>query len=86
MNIDNCKSYATEGVKKMTSQPKYHVSLVADGEQIVSIKATKIGSFASFSKAATAAKKAARTRRDCINYGPTSVAYVGNEATAVIVW
>ena len=45
-----------------------------------------IGRYDDKAKAMAAAKRAAHTRRDCETYGPTSICYVGREATAVVSW
>ena len=49
-------------------------------------KTTLIGVYADKIDAMKAAKKAARSRRDCEPYGPSSIAYVGREITAVVAW
>lgn len=46
----------------------------------------EIGKYDDKIKAMAAAKRAARTRRDCQTYGPSSLAYVGREITAVVAW
>lgn len=60
----------------------YHVYLVTpthmDGDLV--------GRFADKAEAMTAAKRAARTRRDCEVYGPSSICFVGRDATAVVSW
>ena len=50
------------------------------------IKTAKVGEYEDKAKAMKEAKRAARTRRDCVTYGPTSLAYVGREVTAVVSW
>ena len=45
-----------------------------------------LGRFCDKAKAMCAAKRAAHTRTDCQTYGPTSLAYVGREVTAVVAW
>jgi len=45
-----------------------------------------VGEYERKDKAMAAAKKAAHTRRDCQTYGPSSLAYVGDEITAVVAW
>ena len=63
----------------------YTVSTVShdESDQIISLQ---IGTFADKAEAMKAAKRAAHTRKDCINYGPTSIAYVGRDLTAVVAW
>jgi hypothetical protein len=46
----------------------------------------RVGEYQRKDKAMAAAKKAAHTRRDCQTYGPSSLAYVGDEITAVVAW
>lgn len=50
------------------------------------IATTEIGRYSDKVRAMNAAKRAARTRDDCISYGPSSLAYVGNDITAVVAW
>lgn len=45
-----------------------------------------VGTYADKIEAMRAAKRAARTRKDCETYGPNSIAYVGRETTAVVAW
>lgn len=45
-----------------------------------------VGTYKTIEKAMAAAKRAAKTRRDCVTYGPSSIAYIGIEATAVVAW
>ena len=45
-----------------------------------------VGTYADKIEAMRAAKRAARTRKDCETYGPSSICYVGREATAVVSW
>jgi hypothetical protein len=47
---------------------------------------SRIGAFADKGEAMKIAKRAAHTRKDCITYGPSSLAYVGSELTAVVAW
>lgn len=62
----------------------YTVSTVSRIDGLIT--AADQGRFADKSSAMKAAKRAARTRSDCISYGPTSLAYVGREITAVVSW
>lgn len=62
----------------------YTVSLVREINDRITVET--VGDYANIGKAIIAAKRAARTRKDSINYGPTSFAYVGREATAVVAW
>lgn len=50
------------------------------------IHTDEIGRYADKIEAMKVAKSAARTRRDCVTYGPSSLAYVGREVTAVVAW
>lgn len=50
------------------------------------LNTVEIGKYDDKIKAMAAAKRAARTRKDCQSYGPTSLAYVGSELTAVVAW
>jgi hypothetical protein len=62
----------------------YTVSLVRSIDDQVTVE--PMGQYSDIDKAITAAKRASRTRKDCISYGPSSFAYVGREATAVVAW
>lgn len=63
----------------------YYVSLsYIDENGLVTVR--EIGTFGSKARAMSAAKRAARTRKDCVPYGPSSIAYVGRDATAVVSW
>lgn len=62
----------------------YTVSIIREANDRV--ETNVIGTYADKSKAMRAAKRAARTGNDCELYGPTSLAYVGREATAVVAW
>lgn len=64
-----------------TTYNVYIVTLSADG-----IEQAKMGEYADKAKAMNAAKRAARTRKDCQPYGPDSLCYVGPDATAVVSW
>jgi hypothetical protein len=63
----------------------YVVSTVSrdEGDRIIT---SRIGAFADKGEAMKIAKRAAHTRKDCITYGPSSLAYVGSELTAVVAW
>lgn len=50
------------------------------------ISTTTVGSYADKETAMRTAKRSARTRSDCRKYGPSSIAYVGREVTAVVAW
>lgn len=50
------------------------------------IHTDEIGRYEDKVDAMKVAKRAARTRRDCVTYGPSSLAYVGREVTAVVAW
>lgn len=50
------------------------------------IAVAEIGRHSDKGKAMQAAKKAARTRSDCQPYGPSSLAYIGRDVTAVVAW
>ncbi len=50
------------------------------------IHTDEIGRYDDKTTAMKVAKRAARTRRDCVTYGPTSLAYIGREVTAVVAW
>lgn len=50
------------------------------------LSTAEIGKYEDKAKAMTVAKRAARTRKDCQSYGPSSLAYVGREITAVVAW
>lgn len=52
----------------------------ADARQV------EVGVYADKVRAMNAAKRAARTRKDCEVYGPASLCYVGKDATAVVAW
>ena len=63
---------------------KYHVGTVyRDADDKI---ATREHNFASKAKAMDKAKKLAETANDCVSYGPTSLAYVGEKLTAVVSW
>ena len=62
----------------------YTVSLVSEINNQITSK--DVGTYTDIDRAISAAKKAARTRKNSINYGPSSFAYVGREATAVVAW
>jgi hypothetical protein len=62
----------------------YTVSTIINTER--GIETAAIGTFADKVEAMTAAKRAARTRRDCQIYGPSSLCYVGRDITAVVAW
>ena len=71
-----------KGEDKMTQA--YTVSTVQlVNDQVV---ADKIGSYPTKSEAMAAAKRAAKTRSDCTIYGPSSLAYHGQDITAVVSW
>ncbi len=50
------------------------------------IETAIIGRYADKIAAMKAAKRAAAARKDCVPYGPSSLAYVGREVTAVVAW
>ncbi len=50
------------------------------------IETAVLGRYTDKIDAMKAAKRAARTRSDCQPYGPSSIAYVGRELTAVVAW
>jgi hypothetical protein len=62
----------------------YTVSTVR--EQDGRVTTAPVGAFRDIRKAFAAARRAAHTRKDCVNYGPTAVAFVGREITAVVIW
>ncbi len=64
----------------------YVVSTVSRDEKGNLVLPPPIGTFTDKRAAMKAAKRVARTRRDCVKYGPTSIAYVGRELTAVVAW
>jgi predicted HAD superfamily phosphohydrolase len=50
------------------------------------IATEEVGTYADKVKAMNVAKRAAHTRKDCETYGPTSLAYIGKDITAVVAW
>lgn len=61
-------------------------TLTTDTAEIGGLKQVKVGEYVDKAKAMNAAKHAARTRKDCQNYGPSSLCYVGKDTTAVVSW
>jgi accessory colonization factor AcfC len=64
---------------------KYTISTVTT-DQAGKIASKTVSTYADKIKAMNAAKRLARTRKDCVTYGPTSIAYVGKDITAVVAW
>lgn len=46
----------------------------------------EVGTYEDKTKAMNEAKRAASTRENCIIYGPSSIAYIGQDITAVVSW
>jgi hypothetical protein len=50
------------------------------------VQTAELGRYTDKIEAMKVAKRASRTRKDCVTYGPSSIAYVGREVTAVVAW
>ena len=63
----------------------YKVSTVQNSDDSP-VSVTEVGTYSSKIKAMTAAKKLAKGAKDCQTYGPRSLAYYGEDITAVVAW